>query len=71
MFKTNLDGAYNFAVLNSKALTGFGAEKSFFFYKTYSHFSLPSNGLADFYGSEIRMFFYLFFQNVRHRKVLE
>lgn len=71
LFKTNLDGAYNFAVLNSKALTGFGAEKSFFFYKTYSHFSLPSNGLADFYGSEIRMFFYLFFQNVRHRKVLE
>lgn len=56
---------------NTRALTGFSSEKSKFFYKTYSQFSLPSNVLVNFYGSDVRMFFYLFFQNVRHRKILE
>lgn len=64
-------GAVTLHSINTRLLTGFSAEKSSFFYKTYSHFSLPSNVLANFYGSEVRMFFYLFFQNVRHRKILE
>ncbi len=64
-------GAVTLNSINTRLLTGFSAEKSSFFYKTYSHFSLPSNVLANFYGSEVRMFFYLFFQNVRHRKILE
>lgn len=57
--------------INTRALTGFSSEKSKFFYKTYSQFSVPSNVLVNFYGSDVRMFFYLFFQNVRHRKILE
>jgi len=52
-------------------LFGFDAAKSNFFYKTYSTFVSPFAYLTNFYGSESRMFAYLFFQNVRHRKVLE
>lgn len=52
-------------------LFGFAAEKSLFFFKSYSTFFLPFLTLIDFYGSESRMFFYLFFQQVKHRKVLE
>lgn len=59
------------APLNINALFGFSSAKSFFFFKSYSTFFLPFLTLIDFYGSESRMFFYLFFQQVKHRKVLE
>lgn len=62
---------YTFTFINVNKLFGFSVERSAFFYKTYSAYSLPFLTLIDFYGSESRMFFYLFFQQVKHRKILE
>lgn len=61
----------NTITLDVNAFFGFSPKRSVFFYKTYSSFLTPFLTLIDFYGSESRMFFYLFFQQVKHRKVLE
>lgn len=52
-------------------LFGFSSRRHNVFYKTMSNFHLPSSLFFQFYTNDKRMFFYLFFQHVRHRKVLE
>lgn len=57
--------------VNFKKAWGLSAHGNKFFYKSYSVFTLPFSLFADFYGSDSRMFFYMFFQHVRHRLILE
>lgn len=67
----NVSTELSFKMLNTKQLFGFSDARNDFVYKTYSAYVSPIELFVNFYGSEIRMFFYLFFQHVRHRKVLE
>lgn len=60
-----------YKVFNTKAFLGYNAGNRLAFYKPYSRAFTPFFMFAKFYGTEIRTFFYLFFQHVRHRKVLE
>jgi Heme/copper-type cytochrome/quinol oxidases, subunit 2 len=52
-------------------LFGFSHNRHRVFFKTMSNFYVPSSLFFQFYTNDKRMFFYLFFQHVRHRKVLE
>lgn len=75
-FSKTLNSAFNnwsYASLNVSNLLGYTArtKNSGVFFKTYSNFVVPFFTFINFYGSESRMFFYMFFQHVRHRKVLE
>ena len=64
--------AWVYTSLDVKSLFGYTNDNTGgIFYKTYSSFVVPFFTFVNFYGSESRMFFYLFFQHVRHRKVLE
>lgn len=57
--------------LNVKLLLGFSHLGHNFFYKKYSAFLLPYSLFMNFNTNDIRSMFYLFFQHVRHRKILE
>jgi hypothetical protein len=69
--KATNGSAWSYVTLNLSSLLGFFASKSTFFYKTYSAYVAPFATFATFYGTDSRALFYLFFQHVRHRKVLE
>lgn len=68
MFNSN---NWNYLAINLNSWLGFFVAKTEFFYKTYSAYVLPFASFVTFHGSESRALFYLFFQHVRHRKVLE
>lgn len=62
---------WNLVQLDVKNTLGFALTRSSFLYKSYSVYNLPFSIFINFYGTDSRMFFYLFFQHVRHRKILE
>ena len=57
--------------LDQKEIFGFAKFSRISRYKKYSLFVLPYSLFMDFYSNDLRTLFYLFFQQVRHRKVLE
>lgn len=62
---------WKLARLNVKDTFGFSRFGIKPIYKTYSLFSLPFLTFINFFSTDSRMFFYMFFQHVRHRKFLE
>lgn len=62
---------WQYSTVNLNAALGFFSHKTTFFYKSYSAYVTPFAIFATFHGSDSRALFYLFFQHVRHRKVLE
>jgi len=70
---SKVNNSYNwiYNITEPKFLFGYVSKTDGVFYKTYSNFVVPFFTFVNFYGSESRMFFYLFFQHVKHRKVLE
>lgn len=57
--------------LSLSQLFGYSANRERVFFKTMSNFYVSSTLFSQFYTSDRKMFFYLFFQHVRHRKALE
>lgn len=68
---TKNKASFSHVTINLTTLLGFFVKKATFFYKTYSAYVVPFATFATFHGSDSRALFYLFFQHVRHRKVLE
>lgn len=72
VFKANnASNTWIYWTVSPKIFLGYGVKLQYFFFKKYSRAYTPFFTFTKFYGSEMRMFFYLFFQHVRHRKVLE
>jgi len=65
------ESAWGFKNFFVNKLFGFSNNRHRVFFKTLSNFYVPSTLFFQFYTNDRRMFFYLFFQHVRHRKVLE
>lgn len=62
---------WNVATLDVSSAFGFWNIGNTFFYKKYSSHVLPIALFVSFYTNDLRAFFYLFFQQVKHRKILE
>lgn len=58
-------------MLDLKSSLGYTNLGVYFFYKKYSVHVLPYSLFVNFNTNDLRALFYLFFQHVRHRKILE
>lgn len=63
--------SWAFAKFDLKNYLGYSKLSNRFAFKKYSNFVYSGSLLALFYGTDARSMFYLFFQHVRHRKILE